>query len=127
NSNSSADNCSDDFHSSKTGFAELRGEFGWNYIRENYHVGLNIQAAAPTGSRPNARFLFENQVGNGKHWELGGGFMAGYTFWCCEDIDRSLTFTFEADVTHLFNAKQRRTFDLTGKPLSRYMLAEQFN
>ena len=119
--------CDDNHHGRTTGFAELRGEFGWNHIRENYHVGLNIQAAAPTGKRPNAVRLFENQVGNGKHWELGAGFMAGYNFWNSEDGDKSFALTIEADVTHLFHAKQTRTFDLKGRQLSRYMLAEQFS
>jgi hypothetical protein len=110
---------------SKTGFAELRGEFGWNYLRENYRVGLNIQAAAPTGTRPKGEWLLEPQIGNGKHWELGAGFKALWTMWRSEDEEKRFDFVFEADVTHLFNAKQTRTFDLKGKPNSRYMLAEK--
>ena len=110
---------------SKTGFAELRGEFGWNYLRENYRVGLNIQAAAPTGTRPKGEWLLEPQIGNGKHWELGAGLKALWTMWRSEDEEKRFDFVFEADVTHLFNAKQTRTFDLKGKPNSRYMLAEK--
>lgn len=112
---------------STTGFAELRGELGWNYLHEDYHVGFNVQAAAPTGKRPHGEFLFETQVGNGKHWELGVGLSAHYTMWRSEDDERHLDFVFEADVTHLFNATQWRTFDLVGKPNSRYMLAEKVN
>ncbi|HSC25513.1 MAG TPA: hypothetical protein VLB80_04855 [Candidatus Babeliales bacterium] len=120
--------CDDDCGSSrqhKTGFAELRGEFGWNYIQEKYRLLLNIQAAAPTGTRPNAEFLFPAQIGNGKHWELGVGVGGSWTMWNSEDGDKSFSFIVEADVTHLFKAKQKRTFDLKGKPNSRYMLAEQ--
>jgi len=112
---------------STTGFAELRGEFGWNYLDEDYHVGFNVQAAAPTGKRPHGDFLFETQVGNGKHWELGVGFSAHCTLWRSEDDEKHLDFVFEADVTHLFNATQQRTFDLIGKPESRYMLASKMN
>ena len=112
-------------HKSKTGFAELRGEFGWNYLKENYHVGFNVQAAAPTGTRPNGKWLFAPQIGNGKHWELGGGFSSHWTMWRSEDEEKSWNFVVEADITHLFKAKQKRTFDLKGKPNSRYMLAEQ--
>ena len=112
---------------STTGFAELRGEFGWNYLHEDYHFGFNVQAAAPTGKRPHGEFLFENQVGNGKHWELGIGLSAHWTMWRSEDDERHLDFVFEADVTHLFNASQKRTFDLIGKPNSRYMLASKMN
>jgi len=110
---------------SKTGFAELRAELGWNFLRENYRFGLNIQTAAPTGTRPNAEFLLEPQVGNGKHWELGAGFTGAWTMWRSEDEDKHFDFVVEADVTHLFKAKQRRTFDLINKPDSRYMLAEK--
>jgi len=110
---------------SKTGFAELRGELGWNHLRENYRVGLNIQAAAPTGTRPKGEFLLEPQIGNGKHWELGAGLKGLWTMWRSEDEDKHFDFIVEADVTHLFKAKQRRTFDLKGKPNSRYMLAQK--
>lgn len=123
-SNSCNDSCNGDSQT-KTGFAELRGEFGWNYIRENYRFLLNIQAAAPTGSRPNAEFLLPAYVGNGKHWELGGGIGGAWKMWESEDGERSFNFIVEADITHLFNAKQKMTFDLKGKPASRYMLAER--
>lgn len=112
---------------SVTGFAELRGELGWVYLHEDYHFGLNIQAAAPTGKRPHGEFLFEPQVGNGKHWELGAGLTAHWTLWRSEDEEKHLDFVFEADVTHLFNASQMRSFDLIGKPNSRYMLATKMN
>jgi hypothetical protein len=116
----------DEKHST-TGFAELRGELGWNYLHEDYHFGFNVQAAAPTGKRPHGEFAFETQVGNGKHWELGVGLSAHWTMWRSEDDERHFDFVFEADVTHLFNASQTRTFDLIGKPNSRYMLAEKMN
>lgn len=116
-----------DHKNSTTGFAELRGELGWNYLHEDYHFGFNIQAAAPTGKRPHGEFLFETQVGNGKHWELGVGLGAHWTMWRSEDDNKHLDFVFEADVTHLFNTSQMRTFDLTGRPNSRYMLATKTN
>lgn len=109
----------------KTGFAELRGEFGYNYIRENYRFLINLQAAAPTGTKIKAEYLFPAYVGNGHHWELGVGLGGAWRMWCSEDAERSFNFIVEADITHLFNAKQQRTFDLKCKPLSRYMLAEK--
>jgi len=112
-------------HKSKTGFAELRGEFGWNYLQEKYRVGLNIQAAAPTGTRPKAEYVLEPEIGNGKHWELGVGLKGLWSMWRSEDEDSHFDFIVEADITHLFKAKQTRTFDLVGKPNSRYMLAEK--
>lgn len=108
---------------SKTSFAELHAEFGWNWLKEDYHVGIYAQVAAPTGKRPKAEFLFEAQVGNNKHWEVGGGVSAHYTMWRSEDDEKHFDFVLEADVTHMFKAKQKRTFDLKNKAHSRYMLA----
>jgi len=126
-SSSSSNNCNDSCNNAntKTGFAELRGEFGWNYLQEKYRLLLNIQAAAPTGSRPNGEYLFPAYVGNGKHWELGVGLGGAWKMWGSEDGDKSFNFIVEADITHLFNAKQTLTFDLKNKPNSRYMLAQQ--
>ncbi len=124
----SINSCDDDcnsFRRHKTGFAELRGEFGYNYIRDNYRLLINLQAAAPTGSKVKAEYLLPAQIGNGHHWELGVGLGGAWRMWCNEEMERSFNFIVQADITHLFKAKQQRTFDLICKPLSRYMLAEQ--
>ncbi len=105
-------------------FAGLRLELTYDFLLdEDYHLGIGIQALAPTGKRPNAEFLFPPNAGNGKHWELGGVVTGHYTFWRSEDEDKHFDFVLEADITHMFKAKQRRTLDLIGDPLSRYMLA----
>ncbi len=116
--------CSD--QQTNTCFGDLRFELGWNPVLEkDYLFGFGIEFAAPTGRRPDGCFLFEPQCGNGKHWELGGNIHALWTIWRSEDEDQHWDFVIDADITHLFNAKQRRTFDLNGKPLSRYMLAQK--
>lgn len=116
------DNCGH----SKDGFAELRLELGWDFFQSQcYHLGINVQAAAPTGTRPNALFLFNPVVGNGKHWEVGAGMTGHYTIWTSDIEDKSFGFYFDANVTHLFKTRQQRTFDLRCKPNSRYMLAER--
>lgn len=113
---------------SKTYFAELRGELGYDFLScEDYHLGLNLQFAAPTGARPNPEFLFSPQGGNGKSWEFGAGLTGHYSFWRSDCDSRQLIGSIEADITHMFGAKQCRTLDLKGKPLSRYMLAEKMN
>lgn len=107
-------------------FGELRFELGYNFLLdEDYHLGLGLQLAAPTGKRPTGEFLFEPIGTNGKHWELGGVVTGHYTLWRSCDEEKHFDFVLEADITHLFKAKQTRTFDLQGKPLSRYMLAGQ--
>jgi len=111
----------------KTAFADVQMALGWNFwCNEDYHIGLNLRTAAPAGNCPEACYLFEPIVGNGKHWEFGGGFTSHWTFWRSEDEDRSCAFYLDANVTHLFKSKQCRTFDLCCKPLSRYMLAAKF-
>ncbi len=110
----------------ETDFADLRAELGWNiWQNEDYHVGVNIQAAAPTGNKKRACFLFDTLIGNGHHWELGAGLTAHWTFWRNDDETRQVGFYFDANITHLFGARQQRTFDLCCKPNSRYMLAEK--
>jgi len=113
----------------KTGLSDIQMALGWNFLcNENYHCGLSLRASAPTGNAPKAIYLFEPIVGNGKHWELGGGLTAHWTFWQseCSGETESLGLHLDANVTHLFKTKQCRTFDLCGKPLSRYMLAAKF-
>ena len=111
----------------KTALAEITAALGWNFVRrENFLFGLNIRAAAPTGNRPHGTYIFEPIVGNGKHWELGGGLNSWWTWWKSCDENRNLTVYLDAYVTHMFKTRQCRTFDLVDKPLSRYMLAMQF-
>lgn len=109
----------------RTKLAEIRAGLGWNFwLEHNYHVGLNVQFAAPTGTRPAARFLFEPIVGNGHHWEAGLGLNGHYTFWRNDDETKHASFYVDAHITHLFKTRQRRTFDLKNNgSLSRYMTA----
>lgn len=111
----------------KTGFAELRAELGWNFIQnDDYHLGFNIQAAAPTGTHRYADYVMNPVVGNGHHWELGGGLGFHYIFYRSSDEERNFGFYVDANLTHLFKVKENRTFDLKDKPNSRYMLAAAF-
>lgn len=110
----------------ETGFAELRGELGWDFINcDDYHLGFNFQFAAPTGTRRLAEFAFNPVIGNGKHWEAGAGVTGHYVFWRdCDEI-QSFGLYVDLNVTHRFAREEQRTFDLCGKPNSRYMLAER--
>lgn len=107
---------------SKVGVADVNFILGYNFICNNcHHVGVNIRGTAPTGTRPNAEFLFEPIVGNGRHATLGAGLNAHTTFWD-NGCDQSLSIWFDSAAYHLFNAKQRRTFDLIGHGVgSRYL------
>lgn len=108
----------------KTGFADLRAELGWNFLScENYHLGLNVQGAAPTGRNNCCDFLFDAQIGN-KNWELGAGLTGHYSFELC---NWNIGLYLDANVTHLFKHREKRCFDLKANgPLSRYLLAAKF-
>ncbi|MCX5922115.1 MAG: hypothetical protein NTX86_02200 [Candidatus Dependentiae bacterium] len=109
------------------GIAELRAVVGWNYAGDHHHAGVNFRVAAPTGTRPSSEFLFEPIIGNGKHWEVGGGVTAHGYLWCNEDAGSSLAVYLDANVVHLARASQKRSFDLVNNgPGSRYMLLEAF-
>jgi hypothetical protein len=108
-----------------TGFAELRMELGYDFLEsENYHLGANFQLAAPTGGRRKATFAFDSVVGNGNHWEVGGGITGHYTFWKSQDESKKAGLYLDLSLTHINNAREQRTFDLCNRPNSRYMLAE---
>lgn len=110
----------------KTGLADLRMILGWNFVNdEDYHLGVGVLLAAPTGNAPQGEFLFEPIVGNGKFWELGAHITGHAMLWRCESEESSLGFYVDANITHLFKSRQTRFFDLKNKNLSRYMLAER--
>ncbi len=110
----------------RTGFADLRAELGYNFIqKEKYRLGANFQVAAPTGNKRNARFAFDPTIGNGDHWEIGGGITGQYFAWRSKDEDKYLGISLDANLTHMVAAREQRTFDLKGKSNSRYMLAEK--
>lgn len=111
----------------ETGFADLEFALGWNFFQDcDYHFGLNIRGAAPTGTRPDGFYMFEPIVGNGNHWALGGGLTFHYMLWEDECYDRTFGFYLDANFTHLFKARQCRVFDLCNRgENSRYMLAQR--
>ncbi len=111
----------------RTGFADLRAELGWNFLQdEDYHLGIGLHVAAPTGNRRRAEFVMDPVVGNGNHWELGGTLHGNYVFWRSEDEEKHFGLYVDAVLTHMFKATEQRTFDLKNKDNSRYALASKF-
>ncbi len=112
---------------SKWGFAELRTELGWNFVQgEDYHLGIGIHGALPTGGKRKAEYVMQPVVGNGDHWEFGGTAHGHYVFWRSEDEARQIGLYVDALFTHMFRAREQRTFDLCCKDNSRYMLAAKY-
>jgi len=107
-------------------FGDLYLEVGYNaLLDEDYHFGFSGLFIAPTGKKPNAEYLWEPRGTNGGHFGLGGSVTGHYTLWRSEDEEKHFDIVIDAEFTHLFNAKQVRTFDLKTKPLSRYALANK--
>jgi len=111
-----------------TSFADLRLELGADFVmNEDYAFAANIQVAAPTGTRLDPCYLFSPIVGNGHHWELGGGITGHWNVWRNDEESRAITAYIDLNVTHLFRDHQRRTFELKGRPNSAYMLVQRGN
>ena len=113
---------------SVSGLADLRMFLGWHIIRdERYYLGLNIIAAAPTGSHINSRLFFEPIVGNGRHWEVGVGLDGRVLAWEAEG-DHTLSLYGTVHATTLCRSTQRRSFDFCKNGFaSRYLLLKQFD
>lgn len=108
--------------------ADFQAVFGYNFIlKKNIHTGLNVRVSAPTGTTNCQEFLFQPTIGNGGHWELGGGFTAHYDhpITSTRDIPPNLGLYIDCNITHLFAAKMKRSYNLKQNgPGNRYMLLE---
>src|SRR5205085_4163882 len=101
-----------------TGFADVRAILGYDIFNdEDYHFGVGALVAIPTGNKPNARYIFEPIVGNGQHWEIGAHITGHVILWRSDDEESNIGLFTEANVTHMFETSQQRTFDIKNKPL----------
>ncbi len=120
---------------SKTALANIDLILGYDFLLcDSYHLGLFLLGSAPTGNKPNPDYVFSPVIGNGHHWELGGGLSAHYELWNCDD--QSIGAYLDGHVEHLFKDTQRRTFDFVNSTLggidgrgclSRYLLLKEFD
>jgi len=109
-------------------------DLGYDVIRrERGHLALSLHFVAPTGTKPEAKWLFEPISGAAHMWELGGTVNTGYQLWENCDGDQRVNVYFDAVVDHEFGSTQRRTFSLL-KPSdgaknagSQYFILKQFN
>ncbi len=110
----------------KTRFADFEFRFGYNFFCDDkYLLGAAICASAPLGNSPEGYYLFEPIIGDGHHWKLGVGFNGQAIFWNSDFEDSNIGVFFDMRIQHLFKHCHTRTFDLCGRPNSRYMLAQR--
>lgn len=119
------DNCTDD-----TKLASFNMILGYNFYEcPDYHFGLYIKAAAPTGTDEDCcitRGVFQTRIGD-NHWKLGGGIDGHAELYNCDD-EHFVNLYFEGYLVHMFDRCQTRSFDFKNKGcLSRYMLLKEFN
>lgn len=103
----------------KSGIADLELKIGYNFVKAeccflNSYAGI----VCPTGNQPCGTYVFEPIVGNGKHWGFMWGSEIEFIFWKWDCA--SIGVHFVNDTRYLFASEEWRTFDLRGKPWSRY-------
>ncbi len=115
---------------SKTGLADVDIMLGTNICNNDYgHFGFFGIVVVPTGNRPKAKYIFEPIVGNGRHWEAGGGLSAHFMFNPQTDTcRRNFGIYIDGYVAHVFKTHQTRSFDFRNNGLlSRYILLKEFD
>ncbi|MGE0206398.1 MAG: hypothetical protein AB7R69_00965 [Candidatus Babeliales bacterium] len=106
---------------SKFRAADIEVKIGYDYLCEDMcHAEGYIGGLIPTGNKPKGEYVFEPIVGNNFH---GGIMYGGYWGWeVWSGCDRYLHFEMATNGRYLFKNTQRRSFDVKGKPWSRYQL-----
>ncbi len=101
--------------------AELNFKFGRTYLcHNNALVVYYSKMSLPTGQKQNAAYLFDPYVGNNGHAGFGTG--VNFQFQLTRDTDRHILCMFiNLEGTFYIRDHEHRTFDLRGKPWSRYM------
>jgi hypothetical protein len=104
---------------SKTAVAYVNLKVGYTYLQEEKRsLQLYGGLLLPTGNKPKGIYLFEPLVGNNKHF----GLILGTYFTRRYEMKRfAVNVSADSDTEFLFANTQTRSFDLAGKPWSRYM------
>jgi hypothetical protein len=104
---------------SKTAVAYVNLKVGYTYLQEEKRsLQLYGGLLLPTGNKPKGIYLFEPLVGNNKHF----GLILGTYFTRRYEMKRfAINLSADSDTEFLFENTQTRSFDLAGKPWSRYM------
>lgn len=106
----------------EVGVADVIFKLGRNTITtEMCSLNSWVGAVIPTGTRIDRKVasqLFPAVVGNNHHWGFAFGGSVGFKL--CQWNDWCLSYLFDSAGRYLFANHQFRSFDLIGKPWSRY-------
>jgi len=105
---------------SKSGVSDLYLTIGYLSKKEEmYSLEGFVGASVPTEDAATAEFLFEPRVGNNNHYTIFSGTSMSFKVW--QDCKNSVYYTFDTMGVLYIPNTQVRSFDLKGKPWSRYM------
>lgn len=105
----------------KTGVSMLDIQLGYGWGKEQAHMHSYLGVIIPTGNKVSSRQVFEPIIGWNHHTAIHFGSSFGIKLWENECGDRSIWYELAIDSRYFFENEQCRTFDLKGKPWSRYM------
>ena len=111
---------------SKTGLDDVLfkigyGVFRWNRLRLELYVSFLI----PVNEAQTAECVFEPMVGNGDHFQVGGGLNFEAEF--VKSKHHGLSLLLDVDYRYGFSGTEKRSFDIMGKPWARYMNYQEEN
>jgi hypothetical protein len=107
---------------SKTGVADITAVLEYRWLEHDpCHIESYLGVLIPTGTTVTGKYLFEPVVGHGKHWGAVWGTNIGLRIWNSEEDDTKIRFELANNSMYLFAKTQMRSFDLNGRPWSRYI------
>ena len=105
---------------SKTAIADMTLKLGCDFVDQtDFYLSGYAGMVFPTGNRPKAEYMFEAIVGNNHHFGLNGGMYGQLSFENFGHNNLWLGWSMEGE--YLFQNTQKRSFDLKGRPWSRYL------
>lgn len=105
----------------KTGVSMLDIQLGYGWGKDQAHMHSYLGVLIPTGNKVTSEYVFEPIIGWNHHTAIHFGSSFGIKLWENECGDRSIWYELAIDSRFFFENEQCRTFDLKGKPWSRYM------
>lgn len=111
---------------SKTKVGNVRLNLGYDFVRkENMHLGVALEALVNGNGKSKAVYMFEPSVGTGGRHGIGGRIDGHVRAW--EKDDSEINLFLQADLVHLFDATELRSYDLTANGTwSRYLLFKEW-
>ena len=105
---------------SKWGVADIELKFGYHSFNcDTCTINSYLGFIFPTGTRVRSKTLFEPIVGNNHHFGMSLGNCFAFEVW--NKNRYSVRLNVDTDTRYLLSNNQVRSFDLIGKPWSRYM------